>query len=154
MIKIFSLLGLGLALLHIWHFQGKPTDELEIDRQEVVNLERETARAMQLGNATFFKRVYSEDFLGTAAFGQVVNKAMLVDAVQSSDVKYDSFEATDIRVRLYQDTAVVNCLWTSHGRQHGQVFSSQSRVMHVYINGQRGWQAVAGQETPLPGQGH
>jgi Domain of unknown function (DUF4440) len=154
MTKIFPLLALGVAILNFWHPQGKPTDELEIDRQEVVNLEHETARAMQLGNATFFKRVYSEDFLGTAKLGQVVTKAMIVDAVQDSDTKYDSFVATDIHVRLYQETAVVNCLWTSHGRQHGQIISNQSRVMHVYINGQRGWQAVASQETPLPGQGH
>jgi Domain of unknown function (DUF4440) len=153
MTKIFPLLALGVAILNYWPPQGKPTDELEIDRQEIVNLENETARAMQLGNATFFKRVYSEDFLGTAKLGQIMTKSMIVDAVQASDTKYDSFFATDIHVRLYQETAVVNCLWTSYGRQHGQIISNQSRVMHVYINGQRGWQAVASQETPLPGQG-
>src|SRR5438876_8931273 len=34
----------------------------EIDRQEIVNLEKEAAHAIQLNNPTFFKRVYSDDF--------------------------------------------------------------------------------------------
>jgi predicted GNAT superfamily acetyltransferase len=153
MYKIISLLALGFALLPFWRPQGKPTDELEIDRQEVVNLENETARALQLNNATFFKRVYSEDFIATSASGLVMDKATFVNSVQYSDAKFDSFIATDIRVRFYQDTAVVNCLWTERGKLRGQVFSNQSRILHVYINGPRGWQAVASQETPLPGAG-
>ena len=47
----------------------------EIDRQEIVNLEKEAAHAIQLNNPTFFKRVYSDDFTGTLSHGQPVNKA-------------------------------------------------------------------------------
>ncbi|GAC1618437.1 MAG: hypothetical protein NVS9B13_06310 [Candidatus Acidiferrum sp.] len=131
--------------------QGKPTDELEIDRQELVNLEHETARALQLNNATFFKRVYSDDFLETTAFGQIIDKQTLVNNIQTSKIKYESFLATDIKVRLYQETAVVNALWTLRGFSNGRHFSKQLRVIHIYINGQHGWHVVASQETPLPG---
>lgn len=133
--------------------QGKPTDELEIDRQELVNLEHETVRALQLNNATFFKRVYSDDFISTTSIGQTIDKQTLVNSVQTSNIKYESFIATDIRVRFYQDTAVVNALWTSRGFSNGRHFSKQSRILHVYVNGQHGWHAVAVQETVLPGLG-
>ena len=127
--------------------------QLEVDHQELVNLERETVRALQLNNATFFRRVFSDDFVGTAADGQVISKSDLINAVQTSQVKYSSLVATDIQVRIYQETAVVTCLWTSRGVSRGQAFSRQSRVVHVFVNGPRGWQAVVGQETLLPGQG-
>jgi len=52
---------------------------------------------------------------------------------------------------MFEDTAVVTCLWSMRGTQGGKAFSRQSRVTHVYVYGQRGWQAVASQETQLPG---
>ena len=133
--------------------QGKPTDELEIDRQELVNLERETARAFQLNNATFFNRVYGDDVISTSSTGQTMDKRTLLKSLQTSDTKYESFLVNDIRVRFYQDTAVVNALWTSRGFYNGHHFSKQSRILHVWINGQHGWHAVAVQETMLPGLG-
>ena len=157
--RIASLMVLSLTLLPTVYAQQSPAElaaeaaQLEIDRQELVNLEREAVHALQLNNPTFFKRVYSDDFIGTAADGQMISKNELIAAVQASQVKYSSFFATDIRVRIYKETAVVTCLWTSRGISHGQPFSRQSRVVHIFVNGPRGWQAVASQETLLPGQG-
>jgi hypothetical protein len=125
----------------------------EEQREEIYNLERETAHAMQLHNATFFHRVYSDDYLGTNGFGQLVDKTQLLEVVQSSEPKYSSFIASDIRIRIFRDTAVVNSLWTERGTLQGQPFNRQARVIHVYVNGMRGWKAVSGQQTILPGQG-
>ncbi len=159
--RIAFLLASCLALFSSAHPQNKSAAELaeeaaqgEVHRQELVSLERETARAIQLNNATFFRRVYSEDFVGIPASGLVMDKSALLASIQTSDATYSSFIASDIQVRIYQDTAVVNCLWTARGILHAQTVSRQSRVIHVYIYGARGWQAVASQETLLPGQGH
>jgi hypothetical protein len=123
----------------------------EENRQELVNLEKETVRALLLNNNTFFKRVYGEDFVGTTATGRIIDKNTLLASVASSNTKYSVFIASDIQVRIFLDTAVVNCLWTARGTQNGQPFDRQFRVTHVYIYGQRGWQAIASQETLLPG---
>jgi len=125
--------------------------ENEAKQEELVNLEHEMARAMQWNNGTLFRRIYGEDFIGILPSGQIRDKAGWISAIESSDVKYSSFLASDIRVRMFQDTAVVTCLWSAHGVQGGRPFYKQLRVTHVYIYGQRGWQAVAGQETLLPG---
>lgn len=123
----------------------------EENRQELINLERETARALLLNNATFFKRVYGDDYVGTTSTGRVVDKNTLLATVASSNTKYSVFIASDIQVRIFLDTAVVNCLWSVRGTQNGQPFDRQFRVTHVYIYGQRGWQAISSQETLLPG---
>jgi ketosteroid isomerase-like protein len=123
----------------------------EVRRDELVNLETEMARAVQWSNGTIFRRVYGEDFVGITPSGEIKDKAGWIATVEKSGVKYSSFLATDIRVRIFEDTAVVTCLWSARGTRDGHPFSRQSRVTHVFIYGQRGWQTVASQETVLPG---
>jgi hypothetical protein len=152
MSKFFVLVVLAIALLQA-NNGGEPEETQgnpELQRQEIVNIENETARAIQLNNATFFRRIYSEDFSGTLSHGQTVDKTQLIRAVQDPAVKYDSFNVTDLRIRFYKDTAVTSCLWSWRGSVRGQRTSSQMRVLHIYINSPRGWQAVATQTTPLP----
>ena len=127
-----------------------PDRDPELDRQEITNLEREAARAIQLSDATFFRRVYGDDFTGTLSHGEPANKAQFINAVQSTAIKYEAFNATDIKVRIYRETAVATCMWSSRGIVKGQHIFSQMRVIHVYVNGANGWKVVSGQATLLP----
>jgi hypothetical protein len=83
-----------------------------------------------------------------------VNKAQLIDVVQQPGIKYESFISSDIRVRFFRDVAIATCLWSSRTILNGQRVGGQLRVVHVYVNGPRGWQAVASQATPLPPDVH
>jgi ketosteroid isomerase-like protein len=126
--------------------------ENEAKQEELINLEKETARAIQWNNGTLFRRVYGDDFVGIMPSGQIKDKAGWISSVENSGVKYSSFIASDIRVRMFQDTAVVTCLWSARGTEAGgRTFNRQMRVTHVYVYGQRGWQAISSQETLLPG---
>lgn len=122
----------------------------EMAHEEIVNMEGETARAILLNNGTFFHRVYSDDFAGTLSHGQPVDRSALIALVQSGDVKYQAFIATDIKVRLYLDLAVTTCLWTARGVYRGRQFNTQMRVTHVYVNTPRGWHVISAQHTALP----
>lgn len=125
--------------------------ERDVKQEELVNLEQETARALQWNNGTLFRRIYGEDFVGILPTGQIKDKTGWIASIENSDIKYTSFVVSDIRVRIYEETAIVSCLWSSRGTQKGRTFSRQYRVTHIYIYGQRGWQAVASQEQLLPG---
>ena len=127
--------------------------ENDAKQEELVNLEKETARAIQWNNGTLFRRIYGDDFVGILPSGQVKDKAGWISSIENSGIKYTSFIASDIRVRMFQDTAVVTCLWSARGIEGGRGFNRQMRVTHVYVYGQRGWQAIASQETVLPGIG-
>ena len=141
---------LVFALIFGWQDQDDQTANPEMQRQEIINLEHEAARAIQTNAGTFFRRVYSDDFSGSLSHGQSVNKNLFIDAVQTPDVKYDSFNASDINVRIFKDTAIATCMWSARGVYKEERFSSQMRVIHVYINGPRGWHVIAGQITMLP----
>lgn len=163
MYKVATLLAMWLALTPSWNPQTPAQSECinrcfmspsgfdpELGRQEIVNLEREAATAIQHSDGTFFRRVYSEDFSGTLSHGEAVNKAQFLDAVQSTAVKYETFHASDIKVHIYRETAVATCLWSSRALVKGQSVASQMRVMHVYVNSGGGWKVVAGEASALP----
>jgi ketosteroid isomerase-like protein len=151
MFRALSLMILALML----HFGGGHQDDdaagnPEMQREEIVNLETEAARAIQTNTGTFFRRVYADDFAGTLSHGQVVNKTSFISAVQNGEVKYDAFIASDVTVRLFRDAAIATSLWSARGVYRDQRFSSQMRTMHVYINTPHGWRVVSGQITLLP----
>jgi hypothetical protein len=125
--------------------------EEDVQREELVSLERETAHALAIHNPSFFRRVYADDFSGVVPGGEVVDRNELATRVQNSTAQYASFLATDIHVRIYEATAIVTCTWTARGIQLGHPFSRQYRVLHVYSNGVNGWKVIASQEMLLPG---
>lgn len=161
MYKLATVAAMWLALTPAWNPQNSAQSECiqrcmfqprdpELERAEIINLEREAATAIQHSDGTFFRRIYSDDFSGTLSHGEQVNKAQFVDAVQSTAVRYESFHASDISVHIYRDTAVATCLWSSRALVKGQSVASQMRVMHVYVNGGSGWRVVAGEASALP----
>jgi hypothetical protein len=122
----------------------------ELERQEIITLEKEAARAIQLNDGTFFRRVYGDDFVATLSHGQPVNKAQWIATVEGHSVQYQSLYTSDIKVRIFQDTAVATCLWSARFVVKGQHISSQLRVIHVYLNTPSGWHVVSAQNTNLP----
>jgi hypothetical protein len=128
--------------------------DVDLERQEIVSLEKEAVRAIQQNNGTFFRRIYAEDYAGTLSHGQTVNKTQWINIIQSPAFKYQAFSATDINVRLFEATAVATCLWSTRAIVNGQLVSSQMRTTHVYVNTPLGWHVVSGQATNLPPDGH
>jgi len=156
-------LAIGLFLAPSWQAQEnwrndcirrcvtQPTQgDPEVQRQEIVSLEREAGRAIQLGSTTFFRRVYSDDFTGALSHGQLINKDQWIATVESPVVQRESFVVSDIKVRIFQETAVATSLWSTRFILKGQHLSTQFRVIHVYVNTPRGWRVVSSQTTNLP----
>jgi len=80
-----------------------------VERQEIVSLEKEAARAIQLSNGTFFRRVYGDDYTGTLTHGQQVNKTQWLQTIESPSVKYEFLPRPTSKVHIFQDSAVATC---------------------------------------------
>lgn len=131
-----------------------PPPNPEMQRQELINLELENARAIKLHNSTFFKSVYSEDFRGVTRYGEVVNKSGMVREVETISQEYDSVVSSDTQVRMFRDTASVLSLRSEVGHANGKKFYNQFRVLRVYVNTPRGWRVVSQLETMLASSEH
>jgi len=98
----------------------EPPPNPEMIRQELINLEKENARAIKLHNPTFFKSAYSEDFTGVTRYGEVLNKAAIIREVQSMPQEFDSVVSSDPQVRMFRDTASVLSMRSEVGRLNGK----------------------------------
>jgi hypothetical protein len=152
--KLAALFVFGMVMSPFGLSQDDAPPNPEMQHAEIVNLEKEAVHAIRLNNGTFFRRVYSDDFEGTLSHGVQVNKAQWIKEIESASVKYESFNASDIKVHIYQDTAIATCLWSASFFIKDQHFSAQMRVIHVYLNTPRGWHVVSGQATILPPDVH
>lgn len=121
----------------------------EMQRQELVNLELENARAIKLHNPTFFKAAYSEDFHGVTRYGETVNKQGIIHELETMNMQFDSVVSSDAQVRMFRDAAFVLSLRSEVGRADGRKFYNQFRVLRVYVNTPRGWRIVSQLETRL-----
>jgi hypothetical protein len=121
----------------------------EMQRQELVNLEKENARAIKLHNATFFKAAYSDDFHGVSRFGEIVNKIGIVRELETLPLEFDAVVSSDAQVRMFRDTAYVLSLRSEVGHANGKKFYNQFRILRVYIDTPRGWRVVSQLETKL-----
>jgi ketosteroid isomerase-like protein len=158
-----AALTIAMAFASAWQGQGQEayrdaciqrcvtqSPDFELQRQEIISLEKEATRAIQQNSGTFFHRVYADDYSGTLSHGQQVNKTQWINTIESPSVKYDSFNASDIKVHIFQDTAVATCLWSARVIMRGQQVSVQIRAIHVYVNTPNGWHVVSSQSTNLP----
>jgi len=165
MYKLLSVIGAVVGLFFASLFQGRQSprdaciercyinpvaEDPEMGRQEIISLEKEGARAIQLGDATFFRRVFNDDFTGTLSHGQPVDKTKWIRIIQAPTVKYESFVASDIKVQIFENTAVATMLWSSRRKIKDEIVGHQMRTVHVYVNTQHGWHVVLGQTTNLP----
>ncbi len=93
---------------------------------------------------------HCDDFTGALSHGQLINKDQWIATVESHVVQRESFVVSDIKVRIFQETAVATSLWSTRFILKGQHLSTQFRAIHVYVNTPYGWHVVSGQTTNLP----
>src|SRR5438552_66152 len=84
--------------------QSKPAGDQE---QEVRRAENARRDAILRNDTSALDRLIANSFLSTLDDGRVVKKADELAASRPSDRKVESWNETDVVVRLYGDTAVV-----------------------------------------------
>src|ERR1035438_3276956 len=75
--------------------------------KEVRDLEVQRFHAMEKGDVATLDRIISDDLIYTHASGLRQSKFDVIGVFGSNDMKYESISPYDVRVRIYNDTAIV-----------------------------------------------
>jgi hypothetical protein len=95
-------------------------------------------------------RILADDFLLIDVMGgSEIAKDALIAVLGSGQLKFESIEPADPRVRLYQTTAVITGRTRMSGRFGESPFTVRSRYTHVYVEQQGRWRLVAAQGTRI-----
>jgi ketosteroid isomerase-like protein len=115
--------------------------------EELLKLENEFARAVASNNADALDRLLADDWIIVEPDGSIIDKPRFLEVIRSGALSHESMKSTDLKVRVYGNTAVVTGLTTSKGKFMGQDFISCERATDIFVKQADRWQCVFTQLT-------
>jgi len=106
------------------------------------------AAAVVKGDVARLEKETSDDYTFINLNGQLSGKAQM-DAIKSGTIKLTSNELSDLKVRVYGDTAVVTGRSDAKGTIGGGPSRGPVMFTRVYVKKDGRWQSVAFQQTPI-----
>ena len=106
--------------------------------------------ALLRADGTALKGVLTPDFLLIDVMsGSEIPGDVLVDLVGSRQLRFESVDRNDSRVREYGNAAVVTGQTRMRGGFGDQRFEAHSRYTHVYVRTGHDWRLASAQGTPI-----
>ena len=99
--------------------------------------------AFERGDLKFLETFLGEGFTLTNGSGEVTSRAETLEEVRKGEPRYQVFRNSDMRVRLYGDTALVLGLTTVKGTSGGQPFAAELRFTDTLLKRSGRWVIVA-----------
>src|SRR5262249_45841026 len=146
-------LAIAIAILAVTleTSMGQSTDRDNGPEQAVRQQEALYADAVKRQDIAALQTMLSDDFLATSSRGELRNRAMeLEDLKPNQGYTIDDLHLDDIRVRLFDNTAVVMGRQILEVRYNKQPLTSILRYTRVWVKHRDRWQILAQQLTALP----
>ena len=114
---------------------------------EIKKLEMDRAAAVVKGDVAYVDKQTADDYMFINMFGQVTDKKQLLDGMKSGALKISADDISDLKVRVYGNTAVVTGKSDIKGTIGGKDASGMSLFTRVFVKKGGHWQTVALQQT-------
>jgi ketosteroid isomerase-like protein len=122
------------------------------DKPDPIDVDRQFFRSLIKADVASLIRILTDDFLLIDVMqGLEISKPALLGAIESGQVKFESIDPAETRVRFYQTTAVVTGRTLIRGQAGGSPFTVRSRYTHVYVELLGQWRLVSAQGTQIAG---
>lgn len=106
--------------------------------------------ALVAGDVGALQGILADDFAYTNASGVVFDKtAYLEFYVTSGEMRWQSQDLDDIRVRVYGNVGVVTCRIHDRASYRGAGFDAWFRSTQVFVQQAGRWRYMAGQTTAM-----
>ena len=139
-----SLAALTAALAHAQGMSGAASVE-----EQIMKMERDRAAAVVKGDVAMLEGLTSDDYILINANGQLSDKATTMNNIKTGNIKLTANEVSDLKVRVYGDTAVVTGKSSAKGTIGGRELKGPVMFTRVYVKKNGKWQSVAFQQTPI-----
>jgi ketosteroid isomerase-like protein len=116
-------------------------------QDQLKKLETDRAAAVVKGDVEALEKATSDDYTLINMNGQMSDKSQMVSAFKSGRTKLTSDELSDMKVRVYGDTAVITGKADVKGTLGGKDATGQIMFTRVYVKKDGRWQSVAFQQT-------
>jgi len=111
--------------------------------QEVLRLADAWANAELRGDTTFLESTLADDFIGIGPLGFMLTRQEWLARHQSGDLKYESFNLDEVKVRVYNDAAVLTGRQVQNAAYRGNSIQGQFRTTLVFVQQQGQWRLAS-----------
>jgi hypothetical protein len=91
-----------------------------------------------------------EDIIYCHSNGLIDTKASFIQSIKDGKLVYNEMTADELKVRVYDKTAVITGVCTAKVVSNGQQLNTRFRFTDVYVKRKEGWQMVTWQSLRLP----
>jgi hypothetical protein len=111
--------------------------------QEVLRLADAWATAELRGDTTFLESTLADDFIGIGPLGFMLTRQEWLARHQSGDLKYESFNLDEVKVRMYNDAAILTGRQVQNAAYRGNSIQGQFRTTLVFVQQQGQWRLAS-----------
>ena len=115
--------------------------------EQIKKLETDRAAAAVKSDVAALDKETSDDYTFINANGEMSDKAQMLNSFKTGQTKLTSNDLSDLRVRVYGNTAVVTGKADVKGTVRGQPAPGPILFTRVYVKKYGRWQSVAFQQT-------
>ena len=139
--------------LHVWakrngNWQVIATQSSPLsDEEMIMQLEKEWTEALKRRDTAWMEHNYAEEYTWTSPAGKLNDKK--ADIAEARDTTFDSFDMSDVKVRVLADTAVATGLSTIKGKFKQQDISGKYRWTDTFAKRDGRWIIFASQSSPV-----
>ena len=120
--------------------------------KEIEGLELDWRQAQLTNNVNAVDRLLADDYLGISANGTLETKADELSRRRSGAFHITQLDLSDIKVRIYGDTAVVTSKADVIGKNGDRDISGRYRYTRVYSNRDGQWRIVSFEASRVSGE--
>jgi len=114
---------------------------------QIKALLEQSRQAVLKGDSSYLEKNAAEDYTRVGPDGKLVSKSDWVNAIKNGDVKLESVETSDLKVRVYGDAAVATYAADVKGTTKGQDASGHMQITRVFVKRGGRWQEEAFHST-------
>jgi hypothetical protein len=143
-----------LAVTSLLAFGQRPQLLTKDDKtkQELTQIERDIGRANIDRDYNYFNRIEAEEFIFTGENGSITTKKEDLAGLKepaNPDYKLEAYDVDEVKVTLYDKTAVVTGRVTTRAKFKGADITKQTRFTDVFVFRDGRWQLVAGHSSRI-----
>lgn len=146
---MFLVAGLSVAV-------GQTTDKTSSrnsrTEQELLKANQAYDEALVRGDAAALDRIYAAEFVYTTFDGEVRDRTQQLAFTKSGDLRLESGQSDEVKIRVYKNTAVMTGRFTAKGQLKGKNISFRERYTAVWVKKDGRWRLVAEQGSEIKQQ--
>jgi ketosteroid isomerase-like protein len=116
----------------------------------VADIEKKRFAALVSKDYAYLNQVMGEDIIYCHSNGLIDTKASFIQSIKDGKLVYNEMTADELKVRVYDKTAVITGVCTAKVVSNGQQLNTRFRFTDVYVKRKEGWQMVTWQSLRLP----